>query len=271
MLKPNHTLYFLPASASCAAQSLRRLAGAVIFFLLFLPFTGLAQERQPLHGRVVYDDMPLEQVLVVNISLQKEVYTNSQGDFTINAKPGDVIAVTGSRVREQKYTLSAEDIAMNPLILNADLQNYEIEEVAINRTRISSSILNLPMGAKYTPAERKLETASSMKPTFYNTMTGGFLPLDPLFNAISGRTKSLKKILETEKKEYTIADIKKHYSNDRIVSELSIPADYADGFLFYAAENKYVAKAFKDGDIVLGHKFLGQLALKYLNLIGDDK
>lgn len=248
------------------------MARKIFIALLFILSAGAfaQQDRQPLNGRVVFEDIPLQDILIVNLQSQKETRTDSLGNFNLNAKAGDQLVVTSPRIREQKQTLAAADLTANRMIFNVDLDDYDLKEVVIERRRISSTILNIPMGAKYTPAERRVETAASMKPTLNPQMTGGFLPLDPLFNAISGRTKSLKKIREVEKNETAMASISTLYPDDHIVAELKIPAEYVKGFLFYASENVYIAKALKDNNLELAKKFISQLALKYLNLLEDE-
>lgn len=243
-----------------------------IFTALFLFFslTLSAQDRKPMHGRVVYEDVPLQDILIVNLQSQKETRTDSLGNFSLIAKPGDELVVANPRIVEQKHTLAAADLTANRMLFSVEMKDLELKEVVIERRRISSSILNIPMGAKYTPAERRVETAASMKPTLDPQMTGGFLPLDPLFNAISGRTKSLKKIREVEKSQTAMASISTIYPDDHIVAELKIPSEYVKGFLFYAGENMHIAKALKDNNLELAKKFISQLALKYLNLIADE-
>lgn len=243
-----------------------------IFITLFflLPVTLSAQDRKPMQGRVVYEDIPPPDILIVNLQSQKEIRTDSLGNFTLDTKAGDQLVVTSPRIREQKHVIAAADLTMGRMLFNVELNDFELKEVVIERRRISSSILNIPMGAKYTPAERRVETAASMKPTLDPQMTGGFLPLDPLFNAISGRTKSLKKIREVEKNQVAMSSISTLFPNDLIVAELKIPAEYVKGFLFYASENEYVAKALKENNLELAKKFISQLALKYLNLLQDE-
>lgn len=239
-----------------------------LFFLLSV--TLWAQDRKPLQGRVVYEDVALRDILIVNLQSQKETRTDSLGNFTLDTKAGDQLIVTSPRIREQKHVIAAADLTVGRMLFNVELNDFELKEVVIERRRISSSILNIPIGAKYTPAERRVETAASMKPTLDPQMTGGFLPLDPLFNAISGRTKSLKKIREVEKNQVAMASISTLFPNDLIVAELKIPAEYVKGFLFYASENEYIAKALKDNNLELAKKFISQLALKYLNLLQDE-
>lgn len=242
------------------------------FALLFILATGAfaQQDRQALHGRVVYDDMPLQDILVVNLQSQKEIRTDSLGNFKLDVKTGDELVVTSPRIREQRHKLADTDITPSLHLYSVEVKDFELKEVVIERKRILSSILNIPMGAKYTPAERRVATAASMKPALDQQMTGGFLPLDPLFNAISGRTKSLKKVREVEKSETAMASISALYPDDHIVAEFNIPAEYVKGFLFYAAENIHIAKALKDNNTELAKKFISQLALKYLNLLNDE-
>lgn len=49
------------------------------------------------------------------------------------------------------------------------------------------------------PYERQLYTAGDFKPIHLLSLLGGSLQVDPIINAISGRTKRLKKYIQFEK------------------------------------------------------------------------
>lgn len=238
--------------------------------LLLLSVTVFAQ-RQPLYGRVVFEGGPLQDILIVNLQSEKETRTDNLGNFMLAAQHGDVLVITDSRIRGQKHILTEDNLTEKPLLFTVELLSYELNEVVIERKAITSTILGLPMGREYTPAERRLHTASSVKPALYNTMTGGFIPFDPLINAITGKTRQLKRAVATEKKEYSISVLDGIYDEKEIIAEFGIPTDYVRGFIYYLVENKYLADALKQKNITRARSLIAELAPRYLALIADEK
>jgi hypothetical protein len=141
----------------------------------------------------------------------------------------------------------------------------ELKEVIVNKhPEINAVSLGIsPKGVKhYTPAERKLATASSMK---MNPM--GF---DPLINLISGRTEMLKKELEVEKKEYLLMKIGMLFDDDYYIKTLKIPANYIKGFQYYCIENTNFVMALKSKNKTMTKFLIVPLAEKYIEIISDE-
>ena len=76
---------------------------------------------------------------------------------------------------------------------------------------------------EFTPAERKLNTASNLYPSVYaGTMAGGSISLDPILNWISGRTKMLKNELKVERKEIALQKLTNLLEVDYFTQTLSL-------------------------------------------------
>lgn len=141
----------------------------------------------------------------------------------------------------------------------------ELEEVIVNKhPEINAVSLGIsPKGIKqYTPAERKLATASSAK---LNPQG-----LDPLINAISGRTKMLKKELEVEKKERLLAYIGALFDDEYYTQTLKIPANYIKGFQYYCVEEEEFAKSLRSKNKAMIKLLIVPLAEKYNKIITDE-
>ena len=120
----------------------------------------------------------------------------------------------------------------------------------------------------YTPAERKLNTASNPY-IVGNTdgTSGGKMTLDPLFNAISGRTAMLKKVVEVEKKEFSRAKTEDYFDENYFIEKLKIPKEYVKAFQFYIVEDSGYAEAIKAKNKTLARFRMGELAIKYLEML----
>ena len=116
----------------------------------------------------------------------------------------------------------------------------------------------------YTPAERKLKVATDLdgKIGF-----GGAMSLDPLLNAISGRTAMLKKELAVEKKEKLLQKIEYLFKEKFFLENLKIPKDYLRGFWYYAVEDPKLVSALNTKNKIMARFIFSDLATKYLEIL----
>ena len=93
--------------------------------------------------------------------------------------------------------------------------------------------------------------------------------LDPVINAITGRTAMLEKAAETAKKEDLMEKISYIYSEEDIVNEFKIPHEYVRGFVYYVIDNKHFTAALKANNMTMAKFLLGELSVKYLELLKE--
>jgi hypothetical protein len=242
----------------------------LLYILLFVCLPVFSQQRQPLQGQIVAGGSLLSGIFVINKTTGTEVKTDDKGDFSIDARVGDRLAVYSPNITSREFAVNAATFLEVPYVMEVTINGYELKEVVINNVS-SESLRIVPKGQKqYTPAERRLRAASDWDPTIgLGTMAGVGFSLDPIMNAISGRTKLLKKALATERKEFDLKKINGIYTEEQIVSELKIPAEYVNGFLFYAVEDASCAAALKNKNNELAKLQMMVLAEKYNKLIAD--
>ena len=243
----------------------------IIIILFSLPV--FCQERQSLQGHVTAGNTVVAGVFVINKATGIEVKTDNNGNFTIPARAGDFLVVYSSNVEVREFYISDTSFREQPYNMEVKPSAYELSEVVINEDVSAQKLGIVPKNQKkYTVAERRLYTAGDWKPTFsVGTLAGVVLPTDFIINAISGRTKMLKKALKTETKEFAIEKINGLYTEQELIDNLKIPEEYVQGFLFYAVEDAACAKALKSKNDDLSKLLLMELAKKYIVLIKDEK
>ena len=176
-----------------------------LMLLLISPYT-YSQENEKLHAKVISYGDAVQDVYVINKRTGSEAKTDNNGLFILEVRIGDELAVYSPKIVSRNFTVNKQWFDEIPFVLSVDQQFYELEEVVIENRITSESLGLVPKGQKrYTPAERRLKTASEMKPLWLAGIgaAGGAVPLDPLINALTGRTRMLKTALETEKKRDT--------------------------------------------------------------------
>lgn len=224
-----------------------------------------AQERSSLNGKIKSDIDELEGIYVINKTADLSVNTTRGGYFTIPAKTDDVIIFSAINIIAKEIVLQEADLKSTLLIVPVEKFVNELDElIIVDYSHINAESLGLvPKGqTKYTPTEKRLLTASSsrMNPK----------GLDPLFNALSGRTKMLRKANETAKKEEIMANIDYIYTEEELITKFHIPKEYVRGFVYYLVEDANFARALKSKNETMARFLMSGLSVKYLELIKDD-
>lgn len=238
----------------------------LLFFLFFFPLIVGAQTDTIIKGKIVSTSSSLEGIHILNLNKKVGVATDERGYFSIRVTIGDTLQFSAIHLIGTKHIIKKDDFGENLLFVEMKSKLNELDEVTIVQYKnINAVALGIiPKNQKtYTPAERKLKTASDLDGQYgTNTKIG----LDPLLNWISGRTRMLKKEVEVEKKEFLIDETSAYYQKEYFINVLKIPEDYIDGFLFYIVENERFVKAMKDKNKTMATFILSELAVEYLKV-----
>ena len=218
-----------------------------------------------LHGKIVVESGNVGGVSIINLVNEKSTVSDNNGDFYILAKAEDLLVCSSVNLDYYRKIIEVEDLKPDVLIIKMTAKIIELEEVIINKhpeiTAVSLGIS--PKGIKkFTPAERRLATAASMK---MNPMG-----LDPLINLLSGRTKMLEKELEVEKKERLLAYISALFDDEYYTKTLKIPVNYIKGFQYYCIEKKDFATFLRSKNKAMIKLLIVPLAKEYTAIITDE-
>lgn len=249
----------------------------LLLLLLILPSMGFSQsdELVLLRGKVICPIKELAEINIYNLRSDSGTASDAQGNFTIFVKVGDTLKCSGLQVETKKVALQKSDLAKALFVIQLVPKTINLDEVEIKDyshiNAVSLGILDKP-AKKYTPAERRLKTATDLDVTANaGLMAGGSIGLDPILNAISGRSAMLKKELEVEKKERLIVRVESLFNADYLTEKLKIPQEYVKGFLYYAVEDEKLAKYINAKNKGLSKFRLGELATQYLALLQESK
>jgi hypothetical protein len=238
----------------------------LLLLLLLFSVPALCQERTILHGRVteVSSGDGINDIYVINKKAGVETKTDASGNFEIPAKVNDMLTIYSTKTVVREFAITEASFKETPYLVSVGFQAYQLDEVVINDS-VNSVSLGLPRARHvYTPAERKLYTAGRIG-------IGTLIPIDAIINAISGRTKMLKKAVETEKKEMLMEKIGNIYTEEQIIADFKIPKEYVGGFIYYVVEDKDFAAAMKSKNTMLAKFLMTGLAEKYLKLQNEDE
>lgn len=196
-----------------------------------------------LEGRVFSNEGDVAATTVQNISTNRATITDIDGFFQIVANLSDTLVFSAVQFKKREIVVSREilqqrmlrvqmedalteldEVVVTPYSLTGDLS----KDIGIIKTEVvvTASTLELPNAyvLPITKAEREL---------FEATSGAGILPLNPILNGISGRTKMLKERIARNKLYSRTERVKAFYADSLFRKNLRIPEEKIDDLLYF--------------------------------------
>jgi len=191
---------------------------------------------------VLHNSLPVEDVHIINKNLEKYTITDEKGNFNLLVKVGDTVVFSAVQFQLK----SIEVFSQEPLEVVLIERINELEEVVLYnnlsgdpaRDMVNSEVkkpinfydLNIPgyTGRTLTQTERRLNEA---------TTGAGILPLNPIINAITGRTKMLKRRAALEKISINIDRMQELYEQ-LFIDVYHLPKENAYDFFVFCSEDE---------------------------------
>lgn len=232
----------------------------LLFILLVQVCFAQTGNLRELRGKISADSLAVDRITIENITSGKTVFSDSKGFFVVTAKEGDILVFTAVNLEGLRKKINQEDLAVDLLLITMTPKSIILKEVIINVSSISAESQGIiPYGQKkYTPAERKLYTATS---------GGG---IDGLLNTISGRKAMLKKEIIVEKKVQLLDRIEGLFEEKYYLETLKIPQDYIRGFQYYCIDDANFANALRAKNKTMVMFVIVKLAENYNKIIAIE-
>lgn len=215
----------------------------LVFLLTSALAVGQSFFSKKLTGRVYGADGDVAATHVQNITAKRATITDINGFFSIPANLNDTLLFSAVQFKKKQVVITAE--ILNQPTLNVLLEDVlnELDEVVVTPYNLTG---DLTKDANIIPIE-PVVTASTLglpnayvKPLtlaerelFEATSGGGLLPLNPILNGISGRTKMLKERVARNNKYARTKRVRAFYADSIIVSDLKIPDLKIPDFMYY--------------------------------------
>jgi hypothetical protein len=244
-----------------------KLQFVLLFNLIGLGLNAQTEGGIKLNGTLTGDGVELEAVTVINESTEEMVKTDATGSFQIGAKSGDVLVIASIFITGRQVSINEEHIKNGAINIYVQPSVNALDNVEVNNLdAVSLGILDSP-AKTYTPAERRLKTAGDFNPAYLLGVLGGSVKVDPILNAISGRTKRLKSEVVIEKKENILAQLDELLANEELQKMLKIPNEYRKGFAYYLIEDSIFVATFNANNQPMTTFMLITLAPEYLKTL----
>jgi hypothetical protein len=223
-----------------------------VVLLLFLgSFSMWSQDRNEklIQGIIVADDGLLSGIEAINLGNEKVTVTNSKGEFSILAKANDILVFSSKSLEMRRVLIDEDDLKSGTITVTMYPKITELNEVIVKKNPVEGVSI-IPGQKQYTPAERKLHTA-----------TNGIL--DAPISWMSGRTAMLKKEVSIERKERLLDKVGILYDDKYYIETLKIPEIYIDDFQRYIIEDKEFTAALKVKNRTMMLFLVSKLAVNY--------
>ncbi|KJD33515.1 hypothetical protein PK35_06610 [Tamlana nanhaiensis] len=232
------------------------------FLLLALcNFSMVKAQSVEILGRVE-STADVENIHVINKNLNQFTITNVVGEFKIMAKLNDTLQFSSIQHKPHSVIVTSSIINLRAVKVYLEEQVNELDEVMVGNFLtgdLMSDLKNIKgkppinfydvgipgyTGKPATQSERRLDEASKFSPKLNgNSMGGGgSVSILPVINAITGRTKMLKKRVKIEEKEELMQSIKGRVAKDFFLSNPLDESLHVDFFYFCADDENFIKR-----------------------------
>lgn len=213
-------------------KRLKNLLTAIACLFLFLGFS--QEDRIPLVGKVIYLNTNVPNENVINVTAETATATNDQGEFIISVKEGDVLAFTSLNYQFKTITITREIMVRNRLVVSVDEKVTELDEVVITPEN-REKFLELK-GEEFKQIDYQADPSTKVDNVALPLQDRGmqyglnFVNIyKALFNANNKNGEKLPPIKVSEV-------LRQVYDDEFFVTDLQIPQDRIDAFLYYVDE-----------------------------------
>ncbi|WP_299275764.1 carboxypeptidase-like regulatory domain-containing protein [uncultured Psychroserpens sp.] len=190
------------------------------FVFAVLLSSNLLAQTKDISGKIVAKG-DLEGIHIINKTASKFTISNDKGGFVIPAKLNDTIMISGIQYKPEEFIITDIILQTKSVTVNLEENVNKLDQVVVGKVLtgdLMSDIENSDVkreinfydvgipgytGPRMKQSERRLYEANS---------GGGLLPLNPLINWISGRTKRLKEQIKREELNRAIDKTEELYS-----------------------------------------------------------
>ena len=260
------------------------------FILIFFITQTLVSQNVEISG-IVESNNNIENIHVINKTAQVFTVTNSKGEFTISASLNDSLMFTSVQHKTKNVIIDATIFSTKTVTVKLEELVNQLDEVTVGKILtgdLNSDINNtegdppinfydvgIPgyTGKIATQNERRMNEATTgpngQKLKWYSPLTGS-IPINPILNAISGRTKMLKQQIKLEEKNNLLRQIKTSLSEDFFSIYKLDEMLRADFFYFCEEDPNFELRCKNKGDIEI-FDFLKEKLIQYKKNLNTEK
>lgn len=217
------------------------------FLLIFILFGATASAQtlfsSRLEGRVYSKDGDVAATHVLNMTTIRATITDENGFFSIPAKLNDTIVFSAVQYKRKEIVVSSDMLDSKMLSIPLEEALTELDEVVVMPYNLTGNIFRdterMDVEPVITASTLGLPNAYARVPTmaerqlFEATSGSGLLPLNPILNGISGRTKMLKRRVARNNLYARTQRVREMYADSLFRVEFKIPEQKISDFMYF--------------------------------------
>ena len=229
-----------------------------LMFLLLLTTIQVAfsQSEKMIHGRIFVSNATPKNVYVINLNNEKESLSNENGEFSILAKPGDVVVFSSIHLDYMRKIIDENDYNALQMLVTLTSKVMELDEVVVENyagiNAVDLGILSKP-AKKYSVAERRLRSG-----------TQG--PVNKMANLFGNQKENLKRNIATEASATALSKLEGMFPDSFYTETLKIEASAIKAFHYFVIEDTAFIKIVHSNNKSLITFSMIDMAKKYVLL-----
>ncbi|MDW5290440.1 hypothetical protein [Formosa sp. PL04] len=213
----------------------------------------------------------IENIHVINKTSKTFTITNNVGQFEISAKLKDTLVFSSIQYTGLEVIIDATVIINKTITVNLEEYVNTLDEVIVGKVLTGNLMLDIGSneitpdinfydvgisgftGTRKTQTERRLQEATG----------GGLLAINPIINAISGRSKMMKMHVELERNDQLITKIRPNLSEDFFSDHPLSEFKQMDFWYFCSEDQNFKIRCENKGNIEILN-FLNEKYAEYI-------
>lgn len=246
----------------------------LLTFCTLLVISAQAQQiyLQKLEGRVYSKDGDVAATHVLNMTTKRATITDVDGFFAIPVRLNDTLVFSAVQYKRKEIVVTPSILESKLLLVPLEEALTELEEVVVMPYNlsgdISTDLKNLLIEPIVTTSTLGLPNAyvkplTKAERELYAATVNPYFSLDPLINTLTGRKKMLKKRVARNYKYARTERIKAYYADSLYTTELNIPDNKVDDFLYFCEVDSTFQSVVDTHDRLRIWEFLRKKSLVY--------
>jgi len=206
-----------------------------LIFVVFFSLFGWSQDdnRELLKGKVLYRNVNVPNQNVINATSEMATITNSNGEYQIKVKIGDELVFSALNYQLEIIKITEDILKRNRLVIEVKEKVTELQEVVVT-PEDQERFLEMQNSKLKEEFVYETDRTSEVENIALSQQERGMKDGLNFIGIFKALLKAAKKEKVEESKPLKVSDVMRQvYDDDFFVTDLQLPQDKIDAFLFY--------------------------------------
>ncbi len=107
----------------------------VVIFLLLIIQISFSQSKTVYKGKILCNNFPIENIEIINLNSEKSVFSNSAGEFSMDANAKDILVFASKIYEVKRITIQPENLNNSLQIISLIKKPEELKEVIVTKIK----------------------------------------------------------------------------------------------------------------------------------------